>query len=133
MALTATIEVNPSTVLINQQASATLTVSNSGGGAIDLLSVTPTAVFTGTAVPAQASVGLGSVPLSSGFVTSVPAGGDLVLSFSCVFFSPSTGIDGTGSGTYDIGAVILAADGSIFSPSADTVTVDPLPLPSSEL
>lgn len=129
MAMTATISALPTTVLINQPSNMTLTISNSGGAAVTVVGIQPTAIPTGAT---NASCGIGVPAISSGFNVSVPASGSLVFPFSVVFFAPSTGPIGAGSGTYSVGAVCETSDGSVFSPTAATVTVNPIALPVSE-
>lgn len=133
MALSATIAVSPSTVLINQNSVATLTISNSGGANVNVTGVSPQVVFTGAPnYEINGGVAVSNVPLSAGTNVVVPAGGSLILPFNVVCFSPSTGPIGAGSGTYNVGAVCQTSDGSVFSPTAATLTVNPLPLPVSE-
>jgi hypothetical protein len=49
-----------------------------------------------------------------------------------VFFAPSTGLLSAGSGTYDVTAYIKTSDGSYFSPTAATVTVNNITFPLSQ-
>lgn len=133
MAMSATISLSPTTVQVNQQVNATLTVSNSGGSAVNVTSVVPTALFTGapTYEDGQA-VGVGQVNIGPGSNVSVSAGGSLVIPFSLNFFAPSTGLLSAGSGTFSVGAVINSSDGSIFSPTAATVTVNNITFAASQ-
>jgi len=124
MAMTATIALSTATSYINQVVNCSLTVSNSSGSTVSMTSITPTVKATGDGLGAPA--GLGLVPLSTGFSTSVAASGSTVFTFSVVLFSPS-------ATTYDVGAQCLSSDGSSFAPTATTLTVLPLPLPASEL
>ena len=134
MAMSATISCAQSTVLINQKVDCTVTVSNSGGSPVNVTGIQPIAYLTGSpGFEENSGLALGLVPLSAGFPVSVPASGSLNFNFSAVFFSPSTGPIGAGSNTYSVSAQCSASDGSNFAPaSAATVTVNPLPLPSSE-
>ncbi len=133
MSMSATIAVSPSTVKINQIVHATLTVSNSSTStAVSVTSVTPRCNITGGAVGEHQAASLGVVQLGPGTVVSVPATGSITFPFNVVFFSPSTGPIGAGVNTWDVLATVIASDGSVFAPSAATVTVNPLPLPVTE-
>jgi len=132
MAMTATISLSPSTVQINQQINATITVSNSGGSAVNVTSIQMQSKFTGGS---QENVGcaFGSPNLGPAAATSVAASGSTVFPVPLVFFAPSTGPIGTGSGTFDVGCIIQSSDGSVFSPTAATVTVNPISYLPNEL
>lgn len=127
MALTATISLSQSTVTIHQPTIAKLTVSNSGGAAINMAQITPRVNFTGDAATEDASsYGCTNSVLINPANQSVPAGGSTIYSFEVVVHAPSTGIDGLGSGTYDVGAQCYGADGQSFVPTATTLTVNPV-------
>lgn len=133
MAMTASLTVSPSTVIINQPIACSLTVSNSGGSAVNVLSIQPNAIVHASSPPnAVESAALGVVNLGPGAVVSVPASGSVTYGFSVIFFAPSTGPIGAGSGTFDIGALVSASDGSNFTPTAQSVTVNPIALPVTE-
>jgi hypothetical protein len=132
MAMSATISVSPSTVLINQPANAVITISNSGGSAVQVTNIAPFIFFTGSAIPYDPSANIGAINLGPSVNVSVPAAGSLSFPFSMVFFAPSTGPLGTGGGTYSVNAICQSNDGSVFSPTAATITVNPIALPSTE-
>jgi hypothetical protein len=133
MAMTATLAISPSTVIINQPVACSLTVSNSGGSAVNVLSAQGNVIVHGSSPPdAVESCAIGVINLGPGAVVTVPASGSVTYGFSVVFFSPSTGPIGAGSGTFDIGALISASDGSNFVPTAQQVTVNPIALPTTE-
>jgi len=121
MAMTATIAVSSATAKPNKELVVTLTVSNSGGSAINMQSVLTTCVQTGNAGSIPAAAGFGLAPLGPGQNISVPASGSLILKYGIVFFAPSIGT------TYSIGAICNSADGSVFSPTAATCTVSSYP------
>jgi hypothetical protein len=133
MAITATLALSLSTLSINQPVACSLTVSNSGGSAINVLSIEPLAYVTGSS-PQQnmGACALGVVDLGPGAVVSIPASGSLSFGFSAVFFAPSTGPIGAGTGTFSVSALIATSDGSNTTPTAQTVTVNPLVLPATE-
>lgn len=137
MAMTATVSLNPATALINQSITATYTVSNDGATAVNVTSIAPLAYVTGGTVGEPIGVNYGSPNLGAGALISVAASGSTVFPVNLVFFAPSTGIlgqAGPASGrTYSVGAVIQSSDGSVFSPTAVTGLINPLPLPASQL
>lgn len=123
MAMTATIACLPKTAKNNQPVTATLTVSNSGGSTVNVTSVTPLAFETGAVAAdkpnAAVAFGTGTSGISGPPIrVPVTASGTAVLVFQVTFFAASTN-----SSTYDVGAVLTSDDGSVFSPTADTVTV----------
>ena len=128
MAMSASIAVNNNNVYINYPIQVVLTVSNSGGAAVNVTGIEPLAYITGaTAIDKNACpVALG-LPIGTGTNLVVPAGGSTVFTWGANFFAPS------GSTTYDVLAIVNSNDGSVFSPAAATVTVTALPLPASEL
>lgn len=132
MAMTATISLSLSTVLINQPTNAVLIVSNSGSSAVNVIALAPLVYFTGNSAPYATSVAQGEWALGPGVNITVPASGSLAYSAPFVFFAPSTGQYGAGNGTFSVGAVCQTSDGSIFSPTAATVTVNPITLSSTE-
>lgn len=128
MAMTASIAVNNNSVVINYPVQVTLTVSNSGGAAVNVTGIEPMAYITGaSAVDKSAGAVALGLPIGTGTNLVVPAAGSTVFTWGANFFAPS------GSTTYDVLAIVYSNDGSVFSPAAATVTVAPLPLPASEL
>jgi|SRR5271165_6273475 len=119
MAMTATISLSPSTVQINQPIMATLTVSNSGASAVSILNIAPTAVQTGNSMATdETPFAAGqSIPGGSALPVSVPPSGNLVFNIPFIFFDPSVS-------TYSCSANISSSDGSFFSPTAATCTVN---------
>lgn len=137
MAITATISLSPTTVNVNTPTVATLTVSNSGGSAVNVTSVTPDARLTGGLYSVPPGVAFGLVPLGPGAPVSVAASGSLVLTFPVIFFAPSGSLSLSGgvvvaSTTYDVAATIYTSDGAITAPTAATVTVNPIPVSPSQ-
>lgn len=127
MSLSTTISLSSASARVGQLVMATMTVTNASASAINILSAQPTCRATGNAIPLDASSAvLGDVPLSQGFSNSVPGSGTLSLQFSFAVNSPSTGNSDTGSGTYDIGCNMLAANGETPNPTPATITVHPV-------
>lgn len=125
-AISAVVSVSPSSATINQPVTANVAISNTGS-AINLSSLKITANYNGnplSRVPAAFSVmNLGpNAP-----VVSLAANATTTIPFKAVFFAPSTGVTGSGSGEYYIGAIFQTADGSNYAAStAGEVTVDPI-------
>lgn len=117
MAMTATIAVLPTTVVVNAPATVTLTVSNSSATDINMTGIKPTALYTGAPKNDPAACALGVPELSAGATILVPAGSTLTFQWQVVFFAKS------GSTTYDLGAECNSQDGSVFRPTVCTITV----------
>lgn len=126
-ALSSSIAISSSSITVGQVLNATLTVSNSSGTDINIMQILPKVNFTGNPVPMDgSSVAYGNIPLSQGFNNVVPAGGSAKFLFSYSIYAPSLKPDDSGSGTYDVGCLILANDGEQLSPTPATVTVAPV-------
>lgn len=127
MALTATIALSQSSVTIHEPTFAVITVSNSGGSAVNMASISPLVKFTGNSQILDASsYGAPHELLINPANQSVPAGGSTTFSYELCVHAPSTGVTDTGTGTYDVGAQCYGADGSSFAPTAATLTVHPV-------
>lgn len=125
-ALSATLSASPSTATINQLVDVRVAISNTGS-AMNLTSLNITANYNGVPggkVPAAFStLNLGP---NSPFL-SLPANLTTTVPMQAIFFAPSTGVTGSGSGVYHIGANFSTSDGSITSAAMGTsVTVNPL-------
>jgi hypothetical protein len=132
-ALSAVVSVVQSPVTINQQVTANVNISNTGASALTLTSLYITASANGdptSRVPAAYSLynfGPNATQLT------IPANGNLIVPMNANFFAPSTGITGSGSGQYTIGATFTTSDGSLTSSAVGgKVTVNPVLLPASE-
>jgi invasin-like protein len=124
MAMSATLVLSSATTTINKFVTATLTVSNSGAASVNVLNITP---MCGN--DDAASLALGNCPLDPSTIVTVPPSGSLIFSFNVVPFASSTGLVGLGTGYYAITAQVSTSDGSVFFPTAQDLTVYPLPLP----
>lgn len=119
MAMTATIASVPASASkIGQEVNYALTVSNSGGAIVNVNYVDPLVYITSApaASIACASYAVQAVSGNSGpkTVTAVAAGGSTVINFTVKFFV---------AGSFSVGAVCYSDDGSVFSPTAATMTV----------
>lgn len=123
-ALSASVSGSPSTVRINQPVAVSVSISNTGS-ALSLQSLNITANYNGVSggkVPAAFSVlNLGanspSIALAANATTVIP--------MTAVFFSPSTGVTGSGSGQFYVGANFQTSDGSVTSAgTAARITVN---------
>lgn len=121
MAMTCTISLGAATLIASQSTQATLTVSNSGASAVNVLQVSPTANATGALTNDTPPVALGLPFVGPGAVVIVPPSGSIAFSFGV------TPLASSGSGTYSIGAVVNCSDGSVISPTAATLTATSIP------
>lgn len=127
MAITASVSLSQSTVTIHEPLQVAVTVSNSGGAPVTMNTITPRVIFTGDGVTEDASsISTHEVLLGPLFNSVVPAGGSTIFNFPLVVHAPSTGVLGTGTGTYSVNCIIYGADGSVTTPTAATLTVNPV-------
>ena len=135
MAVTATIAVSPSTVQIGQKVTASVTFTNgASSAACTVTGMQPHAIYTGGTEPGQAPVayGMPNLQANNSQISLAASGGTAVIPFDLVFFAPSTGLLSTGVGTYDVGCQCQTSDGSVFHPTAATVTVNNITFASSQ-
>lgn len=132
MAMTATISCAPDPVQINQKVTATITVSNSGSSSVNVTGIRLYANYTGGSLNPAVAVNYGQPNLSAGATVAVAASGSAIFPVDLVFFAPSTGLLSAGNGTYDVGAQITSSDGSVFHPTADTITVNNITFASTQ-
>lgn len=131
MALSATLSLSQSPIGYNQKSSANVTVSNSGGSPVTVLSLQPQILASGApSLETNINSSSSSLPQGFGMVFSVPAGGSVVIPFDYNVFSPqvveSGNLDQSVPTTYSIGCNIITSDGSSFAPSPQTVTITPI-------
>lgn len=121
MAITAAITLADSTVDSEQQAQATLTVSNSGGSAVLVTGIQP------KVTPLAASVGIGICAFGGSATQSVAAGGSTAFYFNLVAHAPQASNPQVSPATfaYVVGATVYCNDGSITEASTATLTVSP--------
>lgn len=132
-AISAVVTASPSTAIINQPVTASIAISNTGSSAYTITALKITATYNGnplSKVPAAFSVfNLGPNAPS----LSVPALLTTTIPMQAVFFAPSTGVTGSGTGKYYIGATFTLSDGSNnAATTAGQVTVNPVPLPAAQ-
>ncbi len=129
MAMSATISITPSSVTTGpQQVAVNLTVSNSGTQPVSVTSILPTASPSG-ANPESVSVLHGMPFIGPGSTVAVPGGGSLVFQWTEVLYAPvrlggSGFLSSPSSFQYSIGAIVQSNDGSVFTPTAATLTVN---------
>lgn len=129
-----TASVSPSTSIINQPVHLNLAISNAGS-TFKVTNIAITANYNGTPggkIPMAVSVFNFGPNAPSMSVTGPDATTNI--GANLVFFAPSTGVTGTGSGKYYIGATVYGDDGSVTTvTTAARATVDPIALPDSQL
>lgn len=117
------------TAIINQPMHLYLNISNTGASAVNVTAFVPTATSTG-AVGSKIPAAFSILNLGPNAVVSAPAGTTTSVPFDVVFFAPSTGITGSGSGSFTVGGVLYTSDGSVTAAASGAVaTVNPVPLP----
>lgn len=127
MAMSATISVNPSTVVTGQLVNAILTLTNTATNFVNVIAVIPNALpVSGGVGDYNSGVALGVVNVMGPNVSlAVPgSSGTLTITFPINFHAPSTGYLSSGTATWQVGALIYTSDGSVFSPTAAAVTVN---------
>lgn len=131
-ALSAVVTVSPSTALINQLVTASVAINNTGS-TVNLTNISITANYNGrpgSKVPSAFSnfnIGPNApiITIAGSATTTIP--------LQAVFFAPSTGVTGSGTGKFYIGSTFYTSDGSVTSAAtAGLLTVNPLPLPITQ-
>jgi hypothetical protein len=134
-ALTAVVTSTPTIAQINQPVNLNITVTNStGSSALTLSNVQITASYNGNPL-SRVPMALSVYPPSSVAIAAALTNAAVSTTFpmSVVFFAPSTGITGSGTGKYYVGALLYTSDGGVTSAATSApVTVNPVPLPLSE-
>lgn len=124
MAKTATIALAQSTSQVNQRVGAVVTISNGDASDVQVLSVNPLMKDSdGGNDNFSCNGALGVVPVGPGQNVTVPASGELKLSFGVIGQAPSEG----GSDTYDVTCDIRLSDGTVIRPTPATLTVEQVP------
>lgn len=123
------------TTYINKPVAVNVSALNGGSSQVYVTAVQLTA--TSTAVPGSSRLPM-AFSVFNPFNTSITIGAGPNVSSTrnvgtAIFFSPSTGITNSGTGTYSIGGSISLSDGTVNSISqAAVITVQPVPLPAYE-
>lgn len=127
MAITAVIALSSATALAEQAVAVTCTVTNSGAGSVNVLSIIPTAPINGL-TPATTAVSQGAPPLGPGMTTAVAgSNGTLALTWQAVAHAPTTNTNQSiaepTSLVYSMGATVYTSDGSVTVATPATLTV----------
>jgi hypothetical protein len=131
MALSATISLAQTPISFNQQSSANVTISNSGGSAVSVVTLSPQILASSApSYETNTSSRSSSLPKGFGQQFSVPASGSVVVPFNFVVFSPQVAMNSQESQsvgtTYSISCNIETSDGSAFAPASPaTLTITP--------
>lgn len=132
--VTATIALSPSTVQVGQKVTGTVTFTSTVNASCTVQGMQPYALYTGAtinAIPVAVNFGMPNLQANNSQI-AIAASGTAVIPFDMVFFAPSTGLLSTGSGTFDVGCQCQTSDGSVFHPTAATVTVNNITFASSQ-
>lgn len=127
MALTAQISAFPTQTTPGTPVAFQCVVTNNGASTVFITSLEPSLKRTGGVV-AHPAGNLGRIPLGPGFPNSVaPNGGQTTFKFNGNVGDPTQGDGGASPGTasYDVGATILASDGTTTLASTCTITSVP--------
>lgn len=129
MALTATITINQSSCTIGHPIMATVNVANSLASPVNINSIAPKVKFTGDPIAEDASsVAIGPCIVISSNQT-IPALGSANFNFQLCAQAPSTKVDDTGTGTYDVTCIVYSDASNVAPASPALLTVHPvLPL-----
>lgn len=106
MAITAALSLSTATPGINISTIGTITISNSGGSAVQLTAVTPY-----SSIPQNTTLSNFALPLTP---ITVPASGTAKVTFTAIF---------SAAGTYTLSAAVQTSDGSNAFTSPQTATV----------
>lgn len=140
------LNIAPTSLLVNKKMGASLAVWNytyCAGCSIRVVDIIPQTWVTvggSSTVP----VAWAKVALGPGQPTVISPGSSIVYRYSAVFFAPSISpaydsytMDGAsllakGTQTFSVGALVRTSNGEVNSSNSQTVTVSPLPLPTSQ-
>lgn len=130
------VSLSPSTTTINHPVQVNLSALNGGSSQLTVNNVKLTVTSTSNPNPAARIPMIFSVFNPNNTAITIGAGPNISTAFNAgtaVFFSPSTGVTGSGSGTYSIGGVVTLSDGSVTSISTGAAaTINPVPIPLYE-
>lgn len=131
MAITASVALSSATSVAQRPVSVTLTVSNSGSNAVNVLSVVPLFYPNGHQTDDGVAGAVGVCALGPGVTVSVAGSGSTTFNWSVIAFKPQGGF-GVGaelgtSAVYVCGATVYTSDGSVVTASTATLTVSNFP------
>ena len=124
MAISASITLDRSVTQRNQKVRALLTVSNSGANPVTILNVVPFVQSTVAPNPNSTTSAIGQVVAN----VVIPASGSNTLVWDTMLETgnPTGNYDSPPSqNAYNIGCLIYGDDGSVTSPTVQTVTIRP--------
>lgn len=124
MAITASVALSSATAKPEQKVAVALTVSNSGGSAVNVTGIIPLMGPAGS-TKETTSVALGKPALGPGMPVSVAAAGSTVFAYDIIAHSPTSGygLAMPAEQVYDVGATVYTSDGSITDATSTTLTV----------
>jgi hypothetical protein len=122
MALSATISVNNSSIVVGQVVRAFITVSSTNPNATSIAYIIPQITQTGNGAPVDRS-SYGAGPVAQPGNIPVPAGGSEVFTMDVAFYTPSLILDGAIQTSYSVGCLISDVNGNLVTPTPATVSV----------
>ncbi len=141
------LNIAPISVIVNQKMGASIAVWNynySSGGSLVVLDIIPQAWVTNTG-SSTVSVAWDKPALGPGQPTTISPGSSIVYWYQAKFFAPSIfpayagyyaggdSLTAAGTQTYSVGALVRTNNGEVNASNSKTVTVLPIPLPTSQL
>jgi septal ring-binding cell division protein DamX len=129
MAITASVALSSATATTGQRVAVALTVSNSGGSAVNVTAIRPM-MSPQNSTKETTSVAQGVVALGPGATVSVAASGSTVFAYDIIANTPTSGygLAMPASQVYDVGATVYTSDGAVTDATSTTLTAsDPIP------
>lgn len=129
--LTASISLSSASCIQGQSIQAVVTVSNSNAYDVNITEIKPTMIFTGNSASKDgSSFSASNILLGQGFNNVVPASSSAKFMFFLSPYEPSVNFNHT-PGTYDVSCHITSNNGDFVTPTAATLTVNPVPKEAS--
>lgn len=122
MALSATVTLSSSSIVVGQTVRAFITVTSTNATATPISYIIPQIKQTGNTFPVDRS-SYGAGPVAQPGNIPVPAGGSEVFTMDVAFYTPSLILDGAIQTTYDVGCLISDTSGNLVTPTPATVSV----------
>lgn len=122
MALSATVTLSSSSIVVGQTVRAFITVTSTNAIATSIAYIIPQIKQTGNTLPLDKSA-WGAGPVAQPGNIPVPANGSEVFTMDVAFYTPSLILAGAIQTTYDVGCLISDTSGNLVTPTPATVSV----------